>query len=239
MDIIFILIGLIILFASFTQGLSGFGFQLVALSLLSLLIDLKHAIPLCALFGLVINIYLIIHYKEHIKFFELKKLIIGSIIGIPIGVYFLSEADSGTIKLILGIVLLIFVFLSLTKFVKAEGINQLWGYLFGFMSGILGGAFNTNGPPVLIYFYLQGWDKLRLKATVTGFFLISTIIIISSHAISGLTTKLVLTDFLKFLPFVLIGQFFGVKLFGKVSSVTYYRFILIFLSAASLFMIFG
>lgn len=239
MDLFFILIGLIILFASFTQGFSGFGFQLVALSLLSLLIDLKHAIPLCALFGLVINIYLIIHYKEHLDFRELKSLIIGAVIGIPAGVYFLAETDSAMIKVILGIVLLIFVLMSITNIFKASGINQSWGYLFGLLSGLLGGALNTNGPPVLIYFYLQNWDKLKLKASLTGFFLISTVIIIIGHAVSGITTSLVLIDFLNFLPFVLIGQFFGVKLFGKVSSVTYNKFILIFLLAAALFMIFG
>jgi len=239
MDSTFILIGLIILFASFTQGFSGFGFQLVALSLLSLLMDLKYAIPLCALFGLVINIYLIIHYKEHLDFRELKSLIIGSLIGIPAGVYFLAEADSGLIKTILGIVLILFVLMSFTNIVKASGINQSWGYLFGLMSGLLGGALNTNGPPVLIYFYLQNWDKFKIKASLTGFFLISTVFIITGHAVSGITTSSVLLDFLTFLPFVLLGQFFGVKLFGKASSRLYSRIILFFLLLVSLFMIFG
>jgi len=239
MDIIFLMIGLIILFASFTQGFSGFGFQLVALSLLSMMIDLKHAIPLCALFGLVINIYLIIHYKEHLDFRELKSLLIGAVVGIPAGVYFLSEADSGMIKTILGIVLIVFVLLNLTNIFQASGINKSWGYLFGLLSGLFGGALNTNGPPVLIYFYLQNWDKLKLKASLTGFFLISTILIIAGHAVSGVTTSGVLIDFLKFLPFVLLGQFMGVKLFGRVSSVLYNKFILIFLLLVSLFMIFG
>lgn len=239
MDTTFILIGFIILFASFTQGFNGFGFQLVSLSLLSVLIDLKHAIPLCALFGFVINIYLIFHLKEHIKFFELKKLITGSIIGIPIGVFFLAEAEPGLIKLILGIVLIIFVLMSLTNIVKSSGINVRWGYVFGLFSGLLGGAFNTNGPPVLIYFYLQGWDKIKLKASITGFFLVSTILIISSHAVLGLTTKAVLSDFLKFLPFVLAGQFMGVIMFGKIYSELYRKIILYFLLVIAVFMIFG
>jgi uncharacterized membrane protein YfcA len=86
---------------------------------------------------------------------------------------------------------------------------------------------------------LQGWDKLKLKAAITGFFFISSMIIIAGHAFLGLTTSSVLINFLKFLPFVLLGQFLGVRLFGKVSSVLYNKFILIFLLIASLFMIFG
>jgi uncharacterized membrane protein YfcA len=235
----FILIGLIVLLASFTQGFSGFGFQLVALSLLSLLIDLKHAIPLCALFGLAINIYLIISLREHIKFFELKRLIIGSIIGIPIGVYFLSEANPELIKLLLGIVLLIFVGISSTKIIKAKGINVKWGYLFGFLSGLLGGAFNTNGPPVLIYFHLQGWDKFKLKAAITGFFIFSSVLIAASHFISGLTTYSVLTDFLFYLPAIILGQIIGKIMFNRISSDLYHKFILIFLTIVGSIMIFG
>lgn len=233
------LIGLIILLASFTQGSSGFGFQLVALSLLSLLIDLKFAIPLCAMFGLVINIYLIITLRAHIKIFELKRLIIGSIIGIPIGVYFLSEVNPDHIKLLLGIVLLIFVGISSTKIIKSDGINVKWGYIFGLASGILGGAFNTNGPPVLIYFHLQGWDKFKLKAAITGFFIFSSSLIVASHIVSGLTTKSVLTDFLYYLPAVIVGQILGKIMFNRISSELYHKLILGFLFIVACIMILG
>ena len=146
---------IIILFASFVQGFSGFGFALVSIPLLSILIDIKEAVPLAALCGFVINIFLVIELKNHIRLFELKNLLIGSVIGIPIGTYFLSEANPELIRILLGIIILLFVFLSLTRLIENNGINLRWGYLFGILSGLLGGAFNTNGPPVLIYFYLQ------------------------------------------------------------------------------------
>ncbi len=235
----YILIALIVLLASFTQGFSGFGFQLVALSLLSFLIDIKFAIPLCALFGLVVNIYLVITLRQHIKLFELKKLILGSIIGIPVGVFFLSKADAGIIKLLLGIVLLIFVAISFSNFIKAKGISEKFGYLFGFASGILGGAFNTNGPPILIYFYLQGRDKTLLKASITGFFIFSSVLIVAGHFISGLTDTRVLETFAVYLPFVIIGQIVGKSLFSRISSEHYQKFILVFLLFIALLMIFG
>ncbi|MBN1300499.1 MAG: sulfite exporter TauE/SafE family protein [Melioribacteraceae bacterium] len=235
----FLLISSILLLASFTQGFSGFGFQLVALSLLSFLIDLKVAIPLCALFGLIINIYLTISLRKHIKIFELKKIILGSIIGIPPGVFFLSEAEPYLIKLLLGIVLIIFVSLSLTDFIRAKDINVNWGYLFGFFSGILGGAFNTNGPPVLIYFYIQNWDKYKLKASITGFFLFSSVLIVLSHYASGLTNGEVLSGFITYLPFIIAGQIAGKILFGRTSSTVYKKFILGFLFIIGAIMILG
>ncbi|PKL88712.1 MAG: hypothetical protein CVV23_08770 [Ignavibacteriae bacterium HGW-Ignavibacteriae-2] len=235
----FLLIGIILTIASFTQGFSGFGFQLVALSIITFFIDVKLAIPMCALFGLIINIYLIIDLHKHIKFFELKNLILGSIIGIPAGAFFLSTANPDLIKFLLGFVLILFVLISLGKVGHSITIGDKWAYVFGFFSGLLGGAFNTNGPPVLIYFYLHGWDKYKQKASITGFFIFSSVLIVFSHLMIGLTTRSVLTNFFIYLPFIFIGQIAGKFLFGKISSIVYNKFILLFLFAAGLFMIFG
>lgn len=194
---------------------------------------------MCALFGLVVNTYLVITLRQHIKLFELKRLIFGSIIGIPVGVFFLAESDSGFLKLLLGIVLIIFVIISFSNFIKAKGIDAKFGYLFGFASGILGGAFNTNGPPILIYFYLRGWDKEKLKASITGFFIFSSILIVAGHFFSGLTSSRVLTSFAIYLPFVLIGQVLGKILFSRISSADYQKFVLVFLLIVALLMIIG
>ncbi len=234
-----ILIGVILLLASFAQGLTGFGFALISIPLLSLLIDVKHAVPLGALCGLVINIYLAVELNEHIKYLELKNLILGAVIGIPIGVIFLTQANTDLIKDILGVVILVFVLFSITNVFKRSGLNRRWGYLFGFLSGIFGGAFNTNGPPILVYFYLQGWDKNKQKASITGFFIITTIIIVSSHFISGLTTVGVLKDFIIYLPFILIGLIAGSRLFKKVSTEIFQKIIMVGLLAISILLIFG
>ena len=239
MDYTFIVIGLIFLFASFTQGFSGFGFQLLSIPLLLFFFDIKHAVPLGALLGLVVNIYLIIQLRESIKFNEIKSLIIGAVVGIPFGVWFLLTADSSVIKFFLGIILFIFVILSLTNFINPTGINRNWGYLFGLFSGMLGGALNTNGPPVLIYFYLKGWDKIKIKASITGLFIFSSILIVSQHAIIGLTTSAIFLDAIKFLPFVLVGQVTGSIIFKKVSSHFYNKFILFALFVISIFLILG
>lgn len=229
---------IIVLFASFVQGFSGFGFALVSIPLLSILIDIKEAVPLAALCGFVINIFLIIELKNHIRLFELKNLLIGSVIGIPIGTYFLSEANPKLIKILLGLIILLFVFLSLTRLIENKGINLRWGYLFGILSGLLGGAFNTNGPPVLIYFYLQGWDKLKQKASITGFFIVTSFIIVSTHAITGITTGDVMSRFFYSLPAVIAGIIVGTRMFKKISTEIFNKIVLYGLIIIGIFMIF-
>ncbi|OGU58217.1 MAG: hypothetical protein A2V66_01455 [Ignavibacteria bacterium RBG_13_36_8] len=235
-DILYI--ALIIFLASFIQGFTGFGFAIISIPLLSLIINIKEAIPLAALAGLIINIFLLAQLNKHIKFSELKSLLIGSFIGIPIGAYFLTEADPKLIKIILGLIILVFVFFSLTKIIKRTELNLKWGYLFGTISGVLGGAFNTNGPPILIYFYLKGWDKFKQKASITGFFVVTSIIIVSTHALTGITTAAVLSKFLVSLPAVFIGMFIGSRFFIKISTDTFNRVILYGLILIAIFMIF-
>ncbi|MDZ7764518.1 MAG: sulfite exporter TauE/SafE family protein [Melioribacteraceae bacterium] len=165
-----ILIGLIIFLAAFNQGLTGFGFAITSIPLLSLIIDIKEAIPIAALCGMFLNVYLTIQLRKSIKFDDIKLLILGSAFGIPVGAYFLSTADPFIVEKILAAIILSFVLLNSTNFIKPSGIENKWGPLFGFASGILGGAFNTNGPPILIYLYLKDWNKYKQKATITGFF---------------------------------------------------------------------
>jgi uncharacterized membrane protein YfcA len=139
---------------------------------------------------------------------------------------------------ILAAVILLFVLINAVPFIKPFKISNKWAILFGFFSGILGGAFNTNGPPVLIYFYLKDWDKFKQKASITGFFIVASILIVTSHAVSGFTTTTVLKHAGFAVPFLLAGILSGSSLFPKVSSKLYRKLILLFLTTMSLVLIF-
>lgn len=222
----FIVISLIIFLASFVQGFSGFGFALISIPLLTLFISIKVAVPLGALCGLVVNIYLAAGLQKHFSFKELSRIIIGSVIGIPIGVVILKLGSPDILKNLLGIFVLGFVILNLFKLLKPVEINHNWGYLAGLLSGFFGGAFNTNGPPVLIYFFLKGWDKVKQKAMISGFFLVTSSMIVVSHFVSGMTTSTIMFDFVKLLPIVLLGIWTGNVLFSRVSTELFNKIVL-------------
>lgn len=235
----YFIIGFIILLASFVQGFSGFGFALISIPLLSFFLEIKTAIPLAALFGLVINIMLYFKLHGHIDFKELKNLILGAVIGIPFGVLFLTKANPAFIKILLGIIILLFVLLSSFSLIPQKKMGLSWGYLFGIFSGLLGGALNTNGPPVLIYFFLQGWDKIKQKASVTGFFIISSVLIVGLHAATGISNVEMIIESLYYVPFVLIGFITGNIFFARISTSFFNRFVLFFLFLIGVYLISG
>lgn len=223
----YIVLTIIIIFiASFVQGFSGFGFALLTVPTLSIFLDLKFVVPLAALCGFYVNIYLAYVLRKKIRINEAKELVYGALIGVPLGAMVITSFNKELLLVFLSLLVLIFVFFSLTNIIQTRKINYKWKYLAGFLSGLFGGAFNTNGPPILIYYYLSGYSKEKFKASLTGYFVFSSIIIVSSHYFSGMTTLNVLKFSIYLLPAIILGKVLGHKYFGKVSSNVYNKIVL-------------
>ncbi len=227
----------ILLFSSFVQSFSGFGFALLTIPVLSLIIDFPHAVALTALWGLVINLLLLKDLWKHINFKNLKYLYIGSIIGIPIGIIFLLFFEPKLLKLILAIVIILFIVFSLKKNEDVPKLNNWLSVAAGFFSGFLGGALSTNGPPIIIYLHYFSKTKEQFKASITGFFIVSSIIIVSSHLISGISDAFVFKNFFYFSPIVLIGYFLGKNVYKKVNHQFFDKTILFLLLLISILLL--
>jgi uncharacterized membrane protein YfcA len=84
--------------------------------------------------------------------------------------------------------------------------------LFGLVAGMLGGAYNTNGPPIIIYGTLRRWSSEHFRDTLQGVLLPINIAIIIGHAGAGLWTSEVWILFLWSLPLVVLAIWGGNKL---------------------------
>jgi uncharacterized membrane protein YfcA len=234
----YFLICIISFLAGFTQGLSGFGSVLLALPLLALFLDIKTVIPLVALIAMILTTILLIQLRNFVEWKKVFPLLMGALIGIPVGVFFLKKLDKSIIQLIVGVTLILFSLYSL--FIKAPGrtIGERWAPFFGFLGGCLGGAITATGPPVIVYTSLQQWSKDTIKATLQGFFFFSGILVVLSHAISGLTTATVIRFFIVSLPLLIVGTYTGSFFYGMVEEEGYKRIIFILLTLLGIFMVF-
>jgi len=221
---------LIVFFAGFIQGLSGFGSVLVALPLLAIILDIKAVIPLAALYGLSIAFLLLVQLRKHLEWKKVWPLLLGAILGIPVGVFFLKKLDREIIHCILGIILIGYSLYSLFFRTLRSGIGEAWGYVFGFLAGCLGGALGASGPPVIVYTSLQSWGKDTIKVSLQGFFVLSGMMVIFGHAISGITTALVLRLFGISVPAMVFGTYVGSYFYGMIEEQWYRRVVLIFVA---------
>ena len=112
-------------------------------------------------------------------------------------------------KLILAVVIIGFSAWSLVPRASLELKNERLAGVFGFLSGILGGAYGMNGPPLAIYGSLRRWAPANFRATLQGYFLPASAAVMAGYWLSGLWTLTVSRLFLLSLPGVVLGIFLG------------------------------
>jgi hypothetical protein len=216
MEVVIIVLS-ILMISSLVRSTFGFGDALISMPLLTLVIGIKTASPLVALISLANASAIVASSWRFIDLRSAIKLLIGSMIGIPLGMFFLIHSPEQVIKTFLGIILILF---ALYRFLNPKLpllSNDKWGYLFGFVAGLLGGAYNTNGPPAVIYGTLRQWSPGNFRSTLQGFLLPANCMIVFGHGLGGLWNAQVFNLFLAGVPIVLFGTMFGNYIIRKLA----------------------
>ncbi|MFO7890060.1 MAG: sulfite exporter TauE/SafE family protein [bacterium] len=220
---------IIIFTATFVQSTFGFGSALIMMPFLTALTGIKTAVPLAALVATTIHITILIHKWRELDLRAAWRLIVASLAGIPLGAFILRLGNEVYLKCILGLIIVIFSLYYLLKPALPLLKNEKYAYVFGFFAGILGGAYNTNGPPVVIYGTMRRWNPRVFRTTMQGYFFPTGLLLLFSHYSVGLWTDTVWHNYLIAFPFVLAAVWAGARLNAKISSGKFDKYIYIFL----------
>lgn len=227
MDNLFI--AFIILLGVFIQSLSGFGLGLVSMPLLTLLIDVRVASPLMNLIALSTLSIISFYYRKKLEFKKILGLVISSGLAIPFGVYFLKSMDQTITLTLLGIVVISYALYSLFELPLPLIHSHKWGYGFAFFSGLLSGAYNTGGPPIIIYGSCRRWTQEQFKSTLNFFFFCNVIVVLINHLLQGNFTSEVLRLFILSIPMILVGLGSGLFLSKKINLLLFRKLVLFLL----------
>jgi uncharacterized membrane protein YfcA len=204
-----VLVLIVLCCSTFIRSAFGFGDALVAMPLLALVVGLKTATPLVALVASTIGLAILLKNWRSVQIQSAWRLIVATIAGIPLGLLLLKGAYEGLLQILLAVILIGFAVFSLLKSRQIVIRGEKLAFGFGFVAGILGGAYNTNGPPVVIYGTLKGWNPATFRATLQGYFLPTSLFITAGHGSTGLWTGEVLRLYLYALPLVFASIFLG------------------------------
>jgi uncharacterized membrane protein YfcA len=222
--------------ASFVFGLTGFGIGLVALSLLPFLLPPTTVVPLIPLFGASFALVMTIQLRREVVLPRLGDLVIGTVLGTPLGVWGLATFPPSLLKRLIGVILITIVIIEWRRAYPRRLVGRYWGLAAGGLAGLLGGAIATPGPPVILYVVAQGWPPRALKATLQAFFLVNQSVILLGHWWAGLLTREVAwLACLYALPSV-IGVTAGIRLFDHIDQARFRRLIFALLFVLGLVM---
>lgn len=221
-----VLVALIAFLAAFIQSVVGFGSALVGMPLLVAVVGIQTASPLVAMLGVALEMVLILRYRDHLHVRVVGKLVAAAAVGIPLGIYIVKNVDQRIVLGILGAVLIGYGIYGLSRFALPRLEGNGWALGAGFVAGILGGAYNTAGPPVIIYGHARGWPAAQFKGNLQGFFLPVSIFVVIGHFLARTVTPAVWQCFAVSLVPLVVAMFLGGLVERRIEAERFRRLVL-------------
>ena len=222
---------------AFVAGLSGFAFGLIAASLWLYILTPLQSATLIVAFGLLVQGYSVWKLRAALDWTRLWPFVVGAALGVPAGVSVLTWADPRSIRIAVGIILILY---SLYAFFRPAlnlgAVPRMADAAVGFANGVLGGLTGLAGIIVTIWCTLRGWPKEAQRATFQPIavvvFAMTAFWLGAKGSITTETAKL----FLIGLPFLVAGTWLGLKLFGRIDEKAFRRIViaLLLVSGAAL-----
>jgi len=218
-----IFIALLLFVSSAVQGVLGFGFAVIA-SPIIVQINPNLVPQLLALLGLPIALRVFFREKDGVDLSKVKPLIVGRLVGGPIGLLLLLNLSEKYLSIAVGVIVLVAGLGSFFGWVINR--NNINSFLAGTFSGIFGMVAAVGGPPVALLY--RNTKSEEFRPSLNSVFSIGILITLSLLILSGNLFMDHLLLFVLFLPFVLIGVRVSSSIFSKFSdsfiatSVTYF-----------------
>ncbi|MDH3598328.1 MAG: sulfite exporter TauE/SafE family protein [Candidatus Tectomicrobia bacterium] len=207
----------VLFISTLTRSTLGFGDALVAMPFLVIVLGLRTATPLVALVATLISAVILIRNWQIVDFRITWRLILSAACGIPVGLFYLTQVPESLMQALLGILLIGFSLYNLIQPSLAfYRVPHHLAYGFGFVAGMLGGAYNIVGPLLVMYGHLRRWSPEQFRATLQSCFFPAYGCIVIGHAVAGLLTPQVFTLFGLALPLVILAIGLGNKLHAAI-----------------------
>ena len=196
----FLAMTLLVACGAFLQSLIGIGFVMLVGPVLVLYNPEFIPVPML-LIGTFLPLLIAWRDRCAIDLTGIRSAVVGRVFGSMLAVWLITIISQATFMLIFGGLVIVTVLLSLYRF-NIRPTTASVG-IAGFFSGLMGTLAAIGGPPMAILYQHEKGNVIR--ATLSGFFVLGTILSLLFLALAG---KVHLHDFKLFalmVPGVLIG----------------------------------
>jgi uncharacterized membrane protein YfcA len=220
-----------IFLAAIVRGFSGFGFSLLSITAISLILPPREIVPSIFLLEVAASINLIPSIWREIDWRSIRWLLLGYIIALPFGVYALARFPEPPMQLAMSVFVLGTALLMLRGFRLQSTPGAAATTATGAASGVLNGAFGIGGPPVVLFYFSTPAIAAVSRASVIAFFLSTDVLGLGMLSYEGLVTSQSFAQFLVWLPALLVGVWVGARGFRQVDQSLFRRLVLVILMA--------
>jgi uncharacterized membrane protein YfcA len=217
-------------FGGLTSGLSGFAMGLVVSGVWLHIIAPDQNALLIVLCGLVTQGSGIWRVRHAIKWRSVAPFIIGGTLGVPAGTALLTTVNPNTLRLSMGVLLVIYSLYSLIR----PALKPVQGGApadlgVGVANGLIGGLTGLGGIAVTVWCQLRGGPKDAQRAVFQPVMFATFVMSAISFAVARAFTVETLKLYALALPVLIAGIWSGLRLYGKLDDAAFRRTILLLL----------
>jgi len=226
-----VFVGAVVFAAGVLRGFTGFGFALVAVPAITLLVEPAAVVPAILIVAVVAGAELVPQAWPAVHWPSMRLLLGGAALGTPVGMIALKLLPANTMRVIIGVVVLAMVGLLWRGFKLKAAPPRRTQLGIGMLSGLLNGGTGMGGPPVIIYYLASPEGVAVGRASLLVYFFFLSIWATAVNGVGGLLSVRVLVLAALMVPFMLVGNRIGARWFDKSSAAVYERVALICLAA--------
>ena len=236
-----IILTVITLIGAIAQSAIGFGFSLMAVPFFLLVLDVKDAVQLSMVLTMAITIIMVFYIYRDIPKNMAINLLLGSVLGFPIGLVFFVYASPDLIKLVVAITIVIALAASAWKKRVSSHMRETRGNAL--IAGIVSGAMVTSiamaGPAIAIYLQALGAGKTKTRAVIFCVFFFSySCAILMQGFFNGFEVTAIKTS-LYLLPVIVVGILVGRRLSDRISEKRFNQLISAILILVALYLMYS
>lgn len=226
-------VALIVALASFGHTVAGFGFSLLAVAPLGLVIDPKDAVVVASILLLTNCFLLAWSERANVDWSAARLLLMGALPGLPLGLLVLEVASVRALRMILAIAVVASVAI-LAAGARLSRPSRRVELSAGFVTGLLTTSINANGPPTALALQARGSTPEVFRPTTSAVLGISSGAGALLFAAAGRMQPNVGEAVAVSVPGLLVGWFIGRRVCHRIPDKSFQRLVmgLLLLAAA-------
>jgi uncharacterized protein len=226
-----------VLTAAVIRGYSGFGFAMVAVTGMSLVMPPALVVPVVLLLEVVASIQLLPQVWRDISWVSLRCLFVGSAAAIPLGVFLLASLPETPMRVGISILVLATAILLARGFALKRMPGCKFTLWVGVLCGVFNGAAAIGGPPAILFYLSSPAGVSVSRASIIVYFLGIDMATLAVAACRHLVTVQTLTLAGACLIPLIAGIALGNRIFQRIDQALFRRnvlYLLIALASAGL-----
>lgn len=215
-----------IFFAGVVRGFSGFALSAMVMATLAAVLSPAELIPICWFMELSASLVLMRSGWRDARRAVANRIILGGLIGVPIGLLLTTSAEVTTSRTVALSVLSALTALQIANVQVPWLATKSGTYATGLVAGFATGVAWIGGMVVALFVLAQNAPPREMRATLIYYLLMASVPSIFYLVGFGLMTEQALIRAAVFVPVALCGVFAGRLLFRPSLEQFYKRFCL-------------